>query len=154
MVYEIYPILLERWDIIPNVFLYFCGRDDNTFSLVASFPLTCCCQAKARNAPCTSRDMVTEKRLRKNLEPSIHHSCLMMKVETLNPTNGRKNLYLITTEELLSRSFQYWWKEHTHTPPSWAMTMVTSSLAIAELCTYGGKLSPSLQTSKSNGNLQ
>lgn len=115
MVYEIYPILLERWDIIPNVFLYFCGRDDNTFSLVASFPLTCCCQAKARNAPCTSRDMVTEKRLRKNLEPSIHHSCLMMKVETLNPTNGRKNLYLITTEELLSRSFQYWWKEHTHT---------------------------------------
>ena len=26
----------------------------------------------------------------------------MMKVETLNPTNGRKNLYLIKTEESLS----------------------------------------------------
>lgn len=90
----------------------------NTFSLIASFSSTCCCQAKARNAPCTSRDTTTEKRLRKNLEPSIHPSCLMMKVETLNPTNGRKNLYLIKTGESLSRSFQYWWKErtlnHTH----------------------------------------
>lgn len=65
-----------------------------TFSLLASFSSTCSCQAKARNAPCTSRDTMTEKRLRKNLEPSIRHSCLMMKVETLNPTNGRKNLYI------------------------------------------------------------
>ena len=79
------------------------GMICNTFSLIASFSSTCSCQAKARNAPCTSRDTTNEKKnFEKKLEASIHHSCLMMKVETLNPTNGRKNLYLIKTEESLS----------------------------------------------------